>query len=45
MKTLMCIRPMPQTGTQDRSLLRRNDITRCLCGQPTCRDADIKGKS
>ena len=38
-----CIRPMALTGTQDRDKLRKNDHARCLCGQPTCRDADLKG--
>lgn len=44
---LTCIRPLPTTGAwpMTRAELRRNDYVRCLCGAPTCRDADVKGKS
>lgn len=39
--TLTCLRPMPNTGTQDRKTLRKNDLVVCRCGQTTCRDSDV----
>lgn len=44
--SLTCIRPLPLTsgsGTPlTRDLQRKNDLVRCLCGQPVCRDSDLK---
>jgi hypothetical protein len=40
---LVCVRPMTQTGTQDRKKSRAKDTVICKCGQPICRDSDLKG--
>lgn len=42
-----CIRPLPvPNGTSGRlatrDQLRAGDTARCLCGQPNCRDSDLK---
>jgi hypothetical protein len=42
---LTCVRPMPLNSPNPpptRESLRANDTLRCLCGQPTCRDVDVK---
>jgi hypothetical protein len=39
---LVCIRPMPQTGIQDRKWLQAKDYVICKCGQPTCRDSEAR---
>lgn len=42
---MICVRPMPTTSSgqfQTLAQMRANDLVRCLCGQPSCRDSDLK---
>jgi hypothetical protein len=39
---LVCIRPMTQTGIQDRKKSRAKDPVICKCGLSICRDSDLK---